>query len=360
MNVQKSQTLWWEPDAEDGYLALLDQTRLPQAEIVRACHTADEVAEAIATLRVRGAPAIGVAAAYGVALGARSITSADDPLSSLRQIGDRLRATRPTAVNLAWAVEGALVVAEQFLATGAAVDLPAVLLDHAHAVWEADIVACEAMGRLGAILIPDGATLLTHCNAGALATAGIGSALAPIYVAHAEGRRIHVFVDETRPVLQGARLTAWELQRSGVPCTLITDNMAAYQMRHGGIQAVFVGADRIAANGDVANKIGTYGLAILAHYHQIPFYVVAPTSTIDLRTPTGDGILIEQRAASEVTEIAGKRIAPEGISVANPAFDSTPASLITAIVTERDILYPPYANALHVASPVQSGRKGDV
>jgi methylthioribose-1-phosphate isomerase len=266
----------------------------------------------------------------------------------LRAVADQLRATRPTAVNLAWAVERLLRVASQHIeADGAVAELPARLLAEARLVATEDAAACRAMGELGATLIADGDTLLTHCNAGALATAGMGTALAPIFLAHQQGKRLHVYVDETRPVLQGARLTAWELQRAGVAQTLITDNMAAHFMRRAGIRAVFVGADRIAANGDVANKIGTYGVALLAHAHSIPLYVVAPRSTIDLSLPDGDAIPIEERAASEVTGIGGARVAPEGVTVANPAFDVTPARYVAAIVTEAGIARPPYAESLH-------------
>lgn len=344
-------TLWW--DASASALRVIDQTLLPAQCTVIACETVEEVGEAIRTLRVRGAPAIGVAAAYGLALGARDalpadqVIDADEALRRLNAIGATLRATRPTAVNLAWGVERLLSVAERHLAAdNAASDLSARLLAEAHAIAAEDAAACRAMGELGAELIADGDTLLTHCNAGALATSGMGTALAPIFVAHLQGKRLHVFIDETRPVLQGARLTAWELQRASVPATLITDNMAAHFMRRGGIRAVFVGADRIAANGDAANKIGTYGLAVLAREHDIPLYVVAPRSTIDLRLSDGEGIPIEQRPPDEVTHMRGVRIAPEGIAVANPAFDVTPARYITAIITEAGIARPPYENSL--------------
>src|SRR5690348_991705 len=343
--------LWWDDAA--GMLRLLDQTLLPgQCEVI-ACATVDAVAEAIRALCVRGAPAIGVAAAYGLALAARALSesepglSADAALERLRADAARLRATRPTAVNLAWALERMLAFAGRYLAEGGAVPgLPDALLAEAGAIAAEDAAACAAMGRLGATLIADGDTLLTHCNAGALATAGMGTALAPIYTAHRAGKRLHVYVDETRPVLQGARLTAWELARAGVPITLITDNMAAHFMKSGGIRAVFVGADCIAANGDTANKIGTYGLALLAHAHSISFYVVAPRSTVDLTLPDGDMIPIEQRGADEVTTIRGVRVAPEGVRVANPAFDVTPARYISAILTESGIARPPYAESL--------------
>jgi methylthioribose-1-phosphate isomerase len=339
--------LWW--DGAAGCLRLIDQTLLPDRCEVIACCDVAAVAAAIQTLRVRGAPAIGVAAAYGVALGSVEAEPLDPAraLAHLDAVATLLRATRPTAVNLGWALDRMLRAAQAHLAAGGSVHaLPEVLLARADAIAAEDAAACRAMGALGAELIADGDTLLTHCNAGALATAGIGTALAPIFVAHAAGKRLHVFVDETRPVLQGARLTAWELRRAGVPLTLISDNMAAHFMRRGGIRAVFVGADRIAANGDTANKIGTYGLALLAQAHGIPFYVVAPRSTVDRALADGDAIPIEERAASEVTHVRGVAIAPEGVPVANPAFDVTPARFITAIITEAGIARPPFGSAL--------------
>lgn len=330
---------------------MVDQTRLPGALVLLYPTTAGEIVEAIRVMRVRGAPAIGVAAAYGLAFGAQdALTSGAAPgeaMERLRAVAAELHATRPTAVNLSWALDRSLAAAERALADGAPVKaLPAWLLAEAHDVAAEDAVACSAMGRLGAELIGDHNTVLTHCNAGALATAGIGTALGPIYIAHAAGKRLHVYVDETRPTLQGARLTAWELGRAGIPATLITDSMAASVMRRGHVKAVFVGADRIAANGDVANKIGTYGLAIIAHEHGVPFYVVAPHSTLDLATPDGDGIPIEERAAREVTEIGGVRIAPEGVAVENPAFDVTPARYVTAIITDVGVARAPYERSL--------------
>jgi methylthioribose-1-phosphate isomerase len=343
--------LWWDDEALA--LRLLDQRLLPGECVVLACSTAAQVGEAIRTLQVRGAPAIGGAAAYGLALGAREALPPDEiippetALARLNAIAAELRATRPTAVNLAWALERLLTVAERHcLADGAVADLPARLLAEAHAIAAEDAAACRTMGELGSDLIADGDTLLTHCNAGALATCGIGTALAPIYTAQRQGKRLHVYVDETRPVLQGARLTAWELQRAGVPLTLITDNMSAHILRTVGIQAIFVGADRIAANGDTANKIGTYGLAVLAQAHGVPFYVVAPRSTVDLTLANGDGIPIEERAPTEVTHVRGAALAPEGVRVANPAFDVTPARYITAIITEAGIARPPYIESL--------------
>jgi methylthioribose-1-phosphate isomerase len=335
-------TLWWDDDA--GVLRMIDQTRLPGEVAVLTCATSADVGEAIRGLQVRGAPAIGVAAAYGLALGARETVEADDLLARLRERAAQLRATRPTAVNLGWALERLLRVASD----SPSVDWPERLLAEAHVIAEEDAAACRAMGSLGAGLIADGDTLLTHCNAGALATAGMGTALAPIFTAHQAGKRLHVYVDETRPVLQGARLTAWELGRAGVPYTLIADNMAAHFLRRGGIRSVFVGADRIAANGDVANKIGTYGLAILAREHGVPLYIVAPRSTVDLALPDGDAIPIEERAGDEISMLAGRRIAPADARVANPAFDVTPARYIAAIVTEAGIARPPFDAALAV------------
>jgi methylthioribose-1-phosphate isomerase len=332
---------------------MIDQTLLPERFEVLSLTSADQVAEAISTLRIRGAPAIGVAAAYGLALGAGvelpagEMIADNEALARLGAIADRLRSTRPTAVNLAWALERLLDTAERHLEAGNAVaDLPVRLLEEAHLIFAEDVEACRQMGKIGSTLISDGDTLLTHCNAGALATAGMGTALAPIFVAHRSGKRLRVLVDETRPVLQGARLTAWELQRAGVALTLITDNMAAHFMRRLPVNAVFVGADRIAANGDVANKIGTYGLAVLAHEHRIPLYVVAPRSTIDLTVANGEAIPIEERAPEEVSTFAGRRIAPANITVANPAFDVTPARYVAAIVTEAGIIYPPFASGL--------------
>jgi methylthioribose-1-phosphate isomerase len=271
----------------------------------------------------------------------------EDAQAFLKSTGQMLRATRPTAVNLAWAVERILKCidenAERVNSTNTLLQL---VRNEAQAIAQEDRNACQRMGELGATLIADGDTLLTHCNAGALATTGIGTALAPIYVAHANGKKLHVFVDETRPILQGARLTVWELQREGVSLTLITDNMAGYFMRLGRINAIFVGADRIAANGDVANKIGTYSVAVLAHAHNIPFYVVAPTSTIDLSLTSGEQIPVEQRKPEEVTMVRGTQIAPIGVSVANPAFDITPSKYVTAIITEKGIARAPYNTTL--------------
>ena len=354
MKAQTFQTLWWEtePTTQRGVLRMIDQSRLPDEVSILTCRSAEEVAEAIVTLKVRGAPAIGVAAAYGLALGlldapAAALESKASALARVDEVASLLRRTRPTAVNLPWALERMRATAQTALADSSTPrQLPERLLAEAQAIAEEDAEACLRMGSYGAELIHDGDTLLTHCNAGALATAGRGSGLAPITVAHAQGKRVHVFVDETRPVLQGARLTAWELQQEGIPLTLIADNMAAHFMRKADIKGVFVGADRIAANGDVANKIGTYGLAILAREHGIPFYVVAPCSTIDLTLDSGEQIIIEERSPNEITHIRGVRIAPEGVGVANPAFDVTPQRYITAIITDGGIARPPFAQAL--------------
>jgi methylthioribose-1-phosphate isomerase len=337
--------LWWE----DAGLSLIDQTALPHEVKTRRCTTWEDVAEAIRALRVRGAPALGLAAAYGLALaaaGERAGGSRNERLARLRVAAAGLRASRPTAVNLGWALDRLLAVAE---ATPVADRLGDRLLAEAHAMAHADIVINRRMGAHGAALLPEGCAVLTYCNTGMLATGGWGTAFGVLRQAHEEGRRIRVVVCETRPVLQGARLTAWELLRAGIPATLITDNAAATLMRAGEINAVIVGADRIAANGDTANKVGTYALAVLAHAHGLPFYVAAPLSTVDLATPEGTVIPIEERSPDEVTTVAGARMAPAGIAVRNPAFDVTPQRLITAIVTEAGVLRPPYAVTLRAA-----------
>jgi methylthioribose-1-phosphate isomerase len=347
-------TVWWQQDGLQVAVCMIDQSLLPgEVVILRLTHE-QQVADAITTLQVRGAPAIGVTAAFGMALAiSRLLREGGDALTleqakaHLRSVGKLLRGTRPTAVNLAWGVERLLRAAQQAISEGCALsELARVMQEEAQTVADEDFEACLRMGEFGATLIADGDTLLTHCNAGWLATAGWGSALAPIYVAHRSGKKLHIFVDETRPVLQGARLTAWELQQEGIPLTLITDSMAAHFMRYGGIKGVFVGADRIAANGDVANKIGTYSVAVLAHAHHIPLYVVAPRSTIDLSLSSGEHIPIEQRNANEVTSIHGIAIAPDGVHAANPAFDVTPSSYVTAIVTEKGIARPPFEQSL--------------
>jgi methylthioribose-1-phosphate isomerase len=333
----------------DSALWLIDQTRLPSEEVVIECRTVDAVAEAIAALRVRGAPAIGCAAAYGVAIGALTLAesnlSYEGFIAGVQEGADRLRRTRPTASNLFWAIDRAVGAANAAQGSDSRVAAGLVLRE-AHAIQREDEEANAAMSQHGAGLIADGADILTHCNTGPLATSAVGTALGAIIAAHNAGKRVHVWVDETRPLLQGARLTTWELKQAGVPFTLITDNMAAHFMAAGKIDVAFVGADRIAANGDTANKIGTYGAAVLASAHGLPFYVIAPTSTIDLETASGADIPIEERMPEEVTTIAGKRIAPEGINAANPAFDVTPARYVTGIVTERGIVRPPFSIGL--------------
>jgi methylthioribose-1-phosphate isomerase len=326
----------------EGAVRLLDQSRLPETVTFLDCRDVEAVASAIRELKVRGAPAIGVTAAMGVALGAQVISATDYEPFAKELIGvcQRLAATRPTAVNLFWAIER---MKQKLLASRGEpiAAIKAALLKESQAILEEDVALCKAMGRHGAELIQRGQTILTHCNAGALATAGYGTALGVIRAAWEQGKQIQVIADETRPVLQGARLTAWELMQDNIPVTLITDNMAGSLMRQGKINLCIVGADRIAANGDVANKIGTYSVAVLAKAHGIPFYVAAPYSTIDLQTKSGADIPIEQRNAQEVTTIHGSRpVAPTGVSVYNPAFDVTPAALITGIITERGVFTP--------------------
>ncbi len=320
-------------DAVRDVVRLLDQRRLPAEEAWLELESSAAVAAAIKDLAVRGAPAIGVAAAYGLAVDARR--GAD--VGRLREAAERLVHARPTAVNLAWAVRR---MSRRF-GLG-----PEELLLEAHAIRDEDEAACRRIGALGAPLIPPRARILTHCNAGALATAGYGTALGVVRAAIEAGNAVSVFADETRPFLQGARLTAWELQRDGIPVTLLTDGMAGWLMARGEIACVVVGADRIAANGDVANKIGTYALAVLAAHHHLPFYVAAPWSTVDLDTPTGATIPIEERDGEEVLDIAGRRIAPVGVPARYPAFDVTPEALVSALVTERGVVRRPYAEGL--------------
>jgi methylthioribose-1-phosphate isomerase len=340
-----------EFDAGQRALVLIDQTRLPHVTVMIACHTPEDVAHAIRTMQVRGAPAIGVAAAYGMALGAQAHTS-DDPrafVDDLERVAGVLGRTRPTAVNLRWALDRMLSNGRAVAERDGVARARAALLSLAHEMADEDVAANRRMGAYGLDLVPSNANILTHCNTGALATVDYGTALGVVRAAHEAGRRIHVYVDETRPFLQGARLTAWELQQLGVPMTLITDSMAGHFMSRGNVDLVLVGADRIAANGDVANKIGTYSLAVLAHENGIPFYVAAPTSTVDLSVSSGAEIPIEERSSREVTDIAGSRIAPAGVNAAHPAFDITPARLVTAIITEHGVLRSPYAAALMAA-----------
>lgn len=331
----------------NGTLRLLDQTLLPCETKTLECRSVEQVVEAIRSLRVRGAPAIGVAAAYGVVLGVAESANADRMKfeERLKLVIQQLAASRPTAVNLFWALDRQRKVAERILSVSPS-DVVAALLAEARTIEREDRQMCAAIGQHGAELLSTGDTVLTHCNAGALATAGDGTALSVIYAAVAAGKQIRVFADETRPLLQGARLTAWELSQRGVPVTVICDSMAATVMRQGKIQAVIVGADRIAANGDTANKIGTYSVACLAKTHGVPFYVAAPSSTFDLSLSHGDQIPIEERSAVEITHGFGRQTAPEGIDVYNPAFDVTPAELITAIITERGLIRPVTADAI--------------
>jgi methylthioribose-1-phosphate isomerase len=325
----------------------IDQTRLPTEEVYVTCATYQEVATAIRDMIVRGAPAIGVAAAMGIALGIQQSTASDARAlgREFDQIAKVIGETRPTAVNLFWAIRR---MREKFdsVAGQPPAQIKAALVQEARQMHREDIAANQAMGRHGATLMPDSGGVLTHCNAGALATCGYGTALGVLRAAIESGKKLHVFADETRPFLQGARLTAWELTKDGIPTTLIADNMAGAIMRQGKIKAVVVGADRIAANGDVANKIGTYTVAVLAKEHGIPFYVAAPWSTVDMNTPSGDQIPIEQRPQSEITHHGGKQLAPAGVLVENPAFDVTPNKYVTAIITERGIARAPYAQAL--------------
>lgn len=338
-------TLTWT----DEGVRFLDQTKLPLEETYVLATTYEQVADVIVTMVVRGAPAIGVSAAYGVALGVRGskARNPEELAPEFEQICARLAATRPTAVNLFWAIDRMKSLFRNLRDSGATLaEIRQRILAEAHAMYAEDIAACKAMGAFGGELLPQEGGVLTHCNAGALATCGYGTALGVIRAAVEHGKSIHVYADETRPFLQGARLTAWELMADGIPTTVICDNMAASLMRAGRIKAVVVGADRIAANGDTANKIGTYNVAILAKEHGIPFYVAAPWSTIDLATPTGDAIPIEERPAIEVTHHGGKQLTPNGVDICNPAFDVTPARLVTAIVTERGVLRPPYLSSL--------------
>jgi len=325
-----------------GSVRLIDQTRLPREEVYVETSDYRDLARAIREMQVRGAPLIGITAAYALALAARQAAASDKAtlLAALREAAAELRATRPTASNLAWALDRMLRLAE------AAPDIPAALEAEALRIHQEDIAACRRIGASGAALLPAGVSLLTHCNTGSLATGGYGTALGVVRAAWEQGKLQHVHVTETRPLLQGARLTAWELQRDGIPFTLIVDGAAGQLLRRGLAGAVVVGADRIAANGDVANKVGTYALAALARENGAPFYVAAPTSTIDLDTPSGDLIPIEERAAEEVTTLAGVATTPEGTTAANPAFDLTPAAYVTAIITESGVARPPYETSL--------------
>jgi methylthioribose-1-phosphate isomerase len=340
-------------DWTDDTVVMIDQRKLPRQEIYVHCRTAPEVARAIKTMVIRGAPAIGVAAAMGVALGARvsKATGTAKLAVEFNKICELMAGTRPTAVNLFWAIDRMKRAFAESAQSGASVDeITARLESEARIIHDEDVASCRAIGAHGATLVRDGARILTHCNAGALATAGYGTALGVIRAAVEAGKKVSVYADETRPFLQGARLTAWELTRDGIDTTVITDSMAGWLMRQGLIDLVVLGADRIAANGDVANKVGTYTVAVLANAHKLPFYAAAPWSTVDLATPEGSRITIEERPAREVTHVGPTRLAPEGAKVRNPAFDVTPHELVTAIVTDRGIFRPPYEKTLRAGA----------
>ncbi len=338
-------TIAWQDEA----VVMVDQRKLPGQEVYVQCRTAKDVARAITTMVIRGAPAIGVAAAMGIALGAArsKATGTRQFTVEFNQLCDLMAGTRPTAVNLFWAIDRMRRSFQDGALAGASVaDLQTRLRREADAIHDEDVAMCRAMGAFGAELVPAHARILTHCNAGALATAGYGTALGVIRAAHEQGKVARVYADETRPVLQGARLTAWELVKEGIPTTVITESMAGPLMRRQGVDFIVVGADRIAANGDVANKIGTYTVAMMAQAHGVPFYVAAPLSTIDLKTPDGSQIPIEERDAKEVTHAGGSRVAPEGAEVWNPAFDVTPNELIAGIITNAGVARAPYTDSL--------------
>jgi len=341
----------------DQGVRFLDQTKLPTEEVYVTCTTHEQVAEVIRNMVVRGAPAIGVSAAMGIALGVKNskAESTGDLKRDLDAICDLIGKTRPTAVNLFWAIQRMQDKFER-IRIRPVPQIKQELIEEARRMHAEDIAANQAMGRHGATLMPTAGGVLTHCNAGALATAGYGTALGVIRAAVEQGKKIHVYADETRPFLQGSRLTAWELMKDGIPTTVISDNMAGAMMKQGKIAAIVVGADRIAANGDVANKIGTYTVAILAKEHGIPFYVAAPISTVDLACPDGSQIPIEQRNGREVTHIAGKQMVPDGVEVENPAFDVTPAKYVAAIITEKGIARAPYQDSLRKLA----GREAEV
>ena len=345
------QTLEWT----DQGVRFIDQTKLPAEEVYVTCTTHEQVAEVIRNMVVRGAPAIGVAAAMGIALGVNNsqAESTADLERDFDRVCDLIGRTRPTAVNLFWAIRR---MQEKFerIRVRPVPQIKQALIEEAQRMHAQDIAANQAMGRHGATLLPSAGGVLTHCNAGALATAGYGTALGVIRAAVEQGKKIHVYADETRPFLQGSRLTAWELMKDGIPTTVISDNMAGAMMKQGKIGAIVVGADRIAANGDVANKIGTYTVAILAKEHGIPFYVAAPISTVDLACPDGSRIPIEQRNPKEVTHIAGKQMVPDGVEVENPAFDVTPAKYVAAIITEKGIAQAPYGESLRRLAAVEA------
>jgi methylthioribose-1-phosphate isomerase len=336
------QAIAWSPS---GAVRIVDQRALPEQHVERDLDSADAVADAIRTLQVRGAPLIGIAAAMGLVVGLRDHRTAgrDAFLARLADLVQLLGATRPTGVNLRWALERMSRAAHETPGDGGVIW--ARLSAEASAIWEEDRAMCRRIGEFGLPLVPDGTNVLTHCNAGALATGGMGTALAPIYCAHAAGRQVHVYVGETRPLLQGARLTAWELTQAGVPCTVIADAAAGALLHAARVDLILVGADRIAANGDVANKIGTYALAVLALHHGVPFYCAAPSSTIDRSIADGAGIPIEHRSPDEVKTVAGRAVAPAGAAALNPAFDVTPARYVTGYLTDRGLVRPPFGAA---------------
>jgi methylthioribose-1-phosphate isomerase len=338
-------TIEWKDDS----VVMIDQRKLPAAEVYVTCRTAPEVARAIKTMVIRGAPAIGVAAAMGIALGMKKskATGTKQFATEFQKTCDLMAGTRPTAVNLFWAIDRMKETFAEAAQGGCSVDEIKQRLEAAAIrIHDDDVASCRTMGGHGATLVPQDAKILTHCNAGALATAGYGTALGVIRAAAEQGKRVAVLADETRPFLQGARLTAWELVKDGIDTTVITDNMAGAMMRLGNVDLVVVGADRIAANGDVANKVGTYSVAVLAREHGIPFYVAAPISTIDLNTADGSGIPIEERPDKEVTHVGASRLTPHGAGIRNPAFDVTPHKYVTATITERGIARAPYSESL--------------
>jgi methylthioribose-1-phosphate isomerase len=339
--AHQPRTLSWQGDAARGCLRLIDQTKLPVELVEIDCDDVEKVREAIQSLRVRGAPAIGVSAAYGTVVGMQESTGDDRDafLAKFAEVKDRLATSRPTAVNLFWALDRMQRVAEEVAASPGKDRLDR-LWEEAKEIEREDREMCAAIGRHGAELLADGTGVLTHCNAGGLATAGDGTALSVIFAAAAQGKQLHVYADETRPLLQGARLTSWELQQRNVPVTVICDSMAGWVMKQNRVQAVVTGADRIAANGDAANKIGTYSVALLAKSHGIPFYVAAPSSTFDLTLASGDDIPIEERNPDEIARPYGAQTVPDGVNVFNPAFDVTPAEYIAGIVTERGVIRP--------------------
>jgi methylthioribose-1-phosphate isomerase len=355
MQIKVPETVAWKK----GRMKIIDQTKLPLKLEYIYCDTLKDVWNAIKALKVRGAPAIGVAAGYGVLVGLKGFQSKDSAelLRKVDEIASYLASARPTAVNLSWALERMRTVAQR-MQKESPKQILAALKKEAIRIHEEDRELCRNIARHGEKLIRSGNTILTHCNAGALATGGMGTALAPIFLAHAKGKKLKVFADETRPLLQGARLTAWELKQAGINVTLICDNMASQVMKEGKVDLIITGADRIAANGDAANKIGTYGVALAARAHKIPFYVAAPSSTFDFSIKTGADIPIEQRNPDEITCGFGRRTAPDDIAVYNPAFDVTPARLITALITERGVIYPPYRkNIAHILNHQMTKRK---